>query len=88
MLPLLSPGQEVLVNPTAYHNPTDLPQLGDIVIAYHPHRPGLRLIKYVAWHTEAGYFLQGLNPAESSDSREFGPIGRVHLLGQVTCRFP
>ncbi|ASC70860.1 hypothetical protein XM38_018070 [Halomicronema hongdechloris C2206] len=88
MLPLLFPGQEVLVDPTAYRRPTGAPRLGDLVIAYHPYRPGLRLIKYVAWHTEAGYFLQGLNPAESSDSREFGPVTREHLLGQVVCRFP
>ncbi len=90
MAPLLMPGEEVLVNPHAYR--CCLPQAGDLVVARHPHRPQLRLIKSVVYGVGfqggGGYFLAGLNPEASTDSRSFGLVPQVHLLAQVVCRFP
>jgi len=86
MLPLLEPGTEVLINPRAYrHQP---PQPGDLVVAYHPHQRGLRLIKWVVYVDADGCFLKGLNPIASTDSREFGLVLCGEILGRVVCRFP
>jgi nickel-type superoxide dismutase maturation protease len=86
MRPLLTPGEEVLINPAAYRQ-TD-PQPGDLVVAYHPHRPELRLVKWVAAVEPQGCFLQGVNLGASTDSRSFGWVPLDCILGQVVCRFP
>ena len=86
MLPLLKSGDEVLVNPHAYRRA--LPQPGDIVVAQHPFRQDVRLIKRVTDVLDNGrYVLKGDNPAESTDSRAFGAISANHIIGQVTSRF-
>lgn len=86
MAPLLKPGDELLINPRAYrHNP---PNPGDIVVAQHPYRPNLRLIKRVEGGLQNGrYILKGDNPAESSDSRAFGAVAAEQIVGQVTGKF-
>ncbi len=86
MLPLLVPGSEVLINPLAYRQ--HRPQPGDLVVAYHPRQPDLRLIKWVVSVDDEGCFLQGLNAAASTDSREFGTVPWARVVGQVVCRFP
>jgi len=87
MLPLLEPGQEVLIDQRAYRQRP--PQPGDIVVAQHPYQPGLKIIKRVtAVSIDGRYFLQGDNPHESSDSRSFGAVSPQLILGQVTSRFP
>ena len=86
MLPLLNPGDEVLVDQRAYRYA--LPQASDIVIAQHPQRTDLRLIKRVVSITKDGrYILKGDNPLESTDSRTFGTVTVEQILGRVTCRF-
>ncbi|MEM8637624.1 MAG: nickel-type superoxide dismutase maturation protease [Cyanobacteria bacterium P01_G01_bin.54] len=86
MLPLLQPGEEVLVDPHAYRNVA--PQVGDIVVAQHPLQSDRQIIKRIAEiHPEPAYVLYGENLAQSSDSRQFGPVGRSLILGKVTCRF-
>lgn len=86
MRPLLVPGEEVLIDPTAYHRRA--PQPGDVVVAEHPQRPGFRLIKWVVAVEPQGCFLQGVNLAASTDSRTFGWVSPHRILGQVVCRFP
>ncbi|HEY9881912.1 MAG TPA: S26 family signal peptidase [Leptolyngbyaceae cyanobacterium] len=100
MLPLLQPGEEVLVDPTAYvrsHSQISprnsikpsLPQSGDIVVARQPHNPDLRIIKWVVFVEDDGRcYLQGLNLEESTDSRRFGLVSPTLILGRVVCRFP
>lgn len=86
MLPLLKPGEEVLINPITDQNWQ--PQIGDIVVAQHPRQKNLQLIKRVSSVLEdSSYFLEGDNPGESTDSRQFGSVKREHLIGRVTCRF-
>ena len=86
MLPLLKPGDEVLLNPRAYRLTS--PQPGDIVVVYHPFQPELQMVKRVT-RTLANqqYYLEGDNTAESSDSRSFGPVRLDQILGQITSRF-
>lgn len=86
MLPLLQPGEEILINPNAYRQ--NAPQPGDIVIAYHPQQSTLRLVKRVVGTSDNGqYLLEGDNPLESTDSRFFGPVSAHQILGRVTSRF-
>jgi nickel-type superoxide dismutase maturation protease len=86
MLPWLQPGEEVLVNFSAYQN--SLPEVGDLVVAIHPHRPNFPIIKRVAVVRENGdCLLLGDNPTESTDSRSFGTVSPQNILGKVTSRF-
>jgi len=85
MLPVLQPGEEVLMIP---YNAANCPQVGDIVVAVHPTQPNLPLIKRVTAVLEDGCcFLQGDNPEESTDSRTFGWVDPETIMGRVTCRF-
>jgi len=86
MRPLLNPGDEVLVDPNAYRQAP--PRPGDIIIARHPYRTDIRLIKRIAaTFDNDSYHLTGDNPADGTDSRAFGTISRNHILGRVTSRF-
>jgi len=86
MSPLLQPGDEVLADPRAYRRRP--PRPGDIVVARHPFRTDLRLVKRVTAVLENGHcLLEGDNPQESTDSRAFGSLPPERLLGRVTSRF-
>ncbi len=87
MLPSLKPGEEILVNLSAYRK--SLPQVGDVVVAIHPDRPNFEIVKRVKIIKENGYcFLIGDNALESSDSRSFGFVNLENLIGKVTSRLP
>lgn len=87
MLPSLTPGMEVLIDPKAYRH--QRPSPGDVVVALHPHQPDLRIIKRVdAVMPDGNCHLQGDNPAASSDSRQFGSVPSNLLQGKVICTFP
>ncbi|MGK7942824.1 MAG: nickel-type superoxide dismutase maturation protease [Crocosphaera sp.] len=87
MFPILKAGEEVLVNTKAYHH--CLPEIGDLVIAWHPYQPNLRIIKRVVQVDENGEcFLIGENSLESSDSRSFGCVSLQQIIGKVTSKFP
>jgi nickel-type superoxide dismutase maturation protease len=86
MLPLLKPGEEILIDLQAYHN--TYPRVGDLVIARHPQEPELKMVKRVICVLENGdCLLQGDNLQESTDSRVFGAVKRDYILGRVTSRF-
>ena len=86
MLPLLKPGEEILIDSQAYQNTT--PRIGDIVIARHPQKLNLKIVKRVICVLENGdCLLQGDNPQESTDSRGFGAVKKDYILGRVTSRF-
>lgn len=86
MEPLLKPQEEVLINPSAYSRFPPAP--GDLVVTRHPLRPEMRLIKWVVSVDGNSCFLQGLNLAASTDSRDFGRVPHDQMLGKVVCRFP
>ena len=82
MFPLLTAGDEVLVDPRAYRQQP--PQIGDIVVAQHPTQADLQIIKRVAQVMGDGRFhLQGDNANESSDSL----VPPNLILGRVTSKF-
>jgi nickel-type superoxide dismutase maturation protease len=87
MVPLLLPGDEVLVAPRAYVQTT--PRVGDIVVSRHPYRVDVRLVKRITAILEDGRcLLEGDNPSDSTDSRSFGAIAPQQILGRVISRFP
>ena len=57
---------------------------GDIVLSRHPIQANLNSIKRVSEIHPDGLTLIGDNPSESTDSRSFGRVPRVHLVGVVT----
>jgi nickel-type superoxide dismutase maturation protease len=81
MLPLLEDGDEVLVNEGAKI------EVGDIVIARHPHHKDIEMVKRVAGiYDKKFYSLLGDNPPESSDSRHFGLVEGKLIIGKVESR--
>lgn len=81
MEPTLRAGQVVLVDERA------VPTTGDVVVAVHPRRAGLKIIKRMAdGSTGAGWVLASDNAAEpnSEDSRTFGPVASSAIIGRVT----
>lgn len=86
MRPTLRPGQRVLVDPRAYAR--RVPALGDIVVARHPFRREVHLVKRVARVDGDRVFLAGDNPAESTDSRTLGGFLPERIVGRVTSALP
>ena len=81
MLPNLKNGDGILIDPDAKI------AAGDIVIAKHPFKKSVIILKRLAEIDENGnYFLVGDNPSESTDSRTFGAVSAKHILGKAVCR--
>jgi nickel-type superoxide dismutase maturation protease len=81
MEPTLQAGQVVLIEPGRH-------MLGDVVVALHPRRTGLKIIKRLVEGTAAdGWMLLSDNAAEpnSEDGRTFGRVGDGAIVGRVTC---
>ncbi len=85
MLPTLRAGEEVLLDRHAYDHAA--PQVGDIVVAYHPEQLDLKIIKRVGEVMMDGVFLSSDNPRAGSDSRQFGVVGMDKVVGRVNGRF-
>ena len=84
MLPSLEPGERVLFDRLAYAD--DGPRMGDIVLARHPERPGVRMIKRVAEGEGLGRdecWLLGDNASSSTDSRTLGAFRQRDILGRA-----
>jgi nickel-type superoxide dismutase maturation protease len=81
MLPALKAGDAVLINPQK------TVAEGDIVLANHPYKKSVKILKRVKNFTEKGdLYLVGDNAAESTDSRTFGAVPLKYLIGKATCR--
>ena len=86
MEPALSPQDRVLIKRWDIDTP---PPLGQIVVALHPHRPDLRMIKRLRRCDAAGLFwLEGDNSVESTDSRQLGWIKPEKMIGVVVGLLP
>lgn len=82
MLPLLSPGQEVLAARRTN------PEPGEVWVLAHPQKPDLKIIKTVVGKGVDGqYEVRGLNQTCSEDSRQFGPARSDLFLGRVESLF-
>lgn len=83
MAPVLEPGDEVLVDTRAEV------RVGDIVVARHPFRTDVHVIKRLVGFDDAGRAqLQGDNPGASTDSRTLGRFAREAIIGRVSSRLP
>ena len=88
MQPALQPGDWLLaLRPVrAGRGPRIRP--GQIVIARHPGRPGLLLVKRAARRDGAGWWLDSDNPgAGAVDSRVFGVVPQHLIEGRVLARY-
>ena len=81
MAPALNDGDVVLVKPTRRV------KTGDVVLARHPFKQSVKLLKRISEINEHGRFvLKGDNPEESTDSRSFGSIEPSDIIAKVVCR--
>ena len=95
MYPTLAPGEYVLFDRLAYRR--GAPRRGDVVLATDPREPRRRIIKRIAgapgeqvtvgertWTLGEGeWLLLGDAPEQSTDSRDFGPVGRESIHGRA-----
>ena len=82
MEPALRPGDWLLVWRTRRVRP------GQIVLARHPGRPDMLIVKRAARHVEGGWWLESDNQgAGAVDSRRFGPVPASLVEGRVLMRY-
>ncbi|MEO8573788.1 MAG: nickel-type superoxide dismutase maturation protease [Pyrinomonadaceae bacterium] len=81
MLPTLKNGDAVMIS-------SSVPiAAGDIVLAQHPYKQSVKMIKRVAAIDDNGrYSLTGDNSDESTDSRTFGTVSIEYIHGKAVCR--
>ena len=81
MLPTIADGDTALIDlraPVA---------AGDIVVAEHPFKQSVKILKRVASiDVDGNYVLSGDNPSESTDSRSLGVFARRSIIGKAVCR--
>jgi nickel-type superoxide dismutase maturation protease len=82
MEPALHPGDWLLVRRTRRIRP------GQIVLARHPGRPDMLLVKRARRRVDGGWWLESDNPnAGAVDSRRFGPVPGPLIEGRVLVRY-
>lgn len=89
MAPTLLPGDRLRFDPGAYAARPPAP--GELVVARDPDGSGRWVVKRVGQGPgplpEGTVWLEGDAPAESRDSRQYGPVPRQELLGRVWYRY-
>ena len=81
MYPTLKEGDMVLINPHAAL------EIGDIVVARHPFKKSVNIIKRIVEILPGErYFLLSDNPEEGSDSRSFGAINAKDIIGKAEAK--
>jgi nickel-type superoxide dismutase maturation protease len=86
MAPSFVAGERVLVNKMAYRFGRS-PRVGDVVVVRDPRMEERMMIKRIAGERDGGWLVEGDNPSESTDSREFGAVGREVIVGKVLGRY-
>ncbi|MBI2314994.1 S26 family signal peptidase [Candidatus Daviesbacteria bacterium] len=78
MLPTLKPGQDILCfkRQCVFFQP----KVGDMVVI---RKNGKEMVKRISKITKTGYFVEGDNKKESTDSRDFGPVSKLEIVGKV-----
>lgn len=79
MAPILLPGMNILASPIKAITP------GDIVVARHPYRRELLIVKVVkSVRGHGSFYLEGISSCESTDSRCFGAISSKNIISKLT----
>ena len=61
---------------------------GQIVLARHPGRPDMLIVKRAGRRVDGGWWLESDNPAAGAvDSRRFGPVPGALIEGRVLVRY-
>jgi nickel-type superoxide dismutase maturation protease len=82
MEPALYPGDRLLAWRTRRVRPDQ------VVVAWHPERPGFQLVKRVAWREDGGWWLASDNPTPVTvDSARFGPVPAEKIVAVVLVRY-
>ena len=83
MRPTLLPGDWLIARRTRRIRP------GQVVLAWHPSRDGLLLVKRAARRADGGWWLVSDNPAApgAADSSRFGPVPGDRIVGRVVGRY-
>ena len=82
MVPALRPGDWLLAWRTSRI------RAGQIVLAWHPKRPELLLVKRVAWREDGGWWLASDNAVPGAeDSAHFGPVPTENIVAVVLGRY-
>ncbi|TDC71071.1 nickel-type superoxide dismutase maturation protease [Actinomadura sp. GC306] len=83
MLPGLRPGDWLLVRAGARPVP------GDVVVARHPERPELLIVKRAVREEDGGWWLESDNQAAAGrrDSWDFGAVPDALVVGRVVARY-
>jgi nickel-type superoxide dismutase maturation protease len=82
MEPALRPGDWLLVRRTRRIRP------GQLVLARHPERPEMLIVKRAARRAGGGWWLESDNPeAGAVDSRRFGAVPAPLIQGRVLARY-
>ena len=83
MLPTLRDGDWLLALRTRRIRP------GQIVLAWHPQRPGFQLVKRAARREAGGWWLESDFPDApgATDSRRFGPVADDKIIARVLVRY-
>jgi nickel-type superoxide dismutase maturation protease len=63
------------------------PRVGDLVAVRDPGSDSRLLVKRVVAQVGDEVVVAGDNPARSTDSRSFGPVGRRAVVGRVVYRY-
>ena len=88
MEPTLRAGDWLLVLRTIRPGRVLAPRPGQLVVARHPERPALLLVKRAARLDPGGWWLASDNPAAGAvDSARFGPVPPELIEGRVLFRY-
>ena len=85
MAPALMPGDWLLADPDAFRDAS--PTVGDLVLVPDPREPSRLLVKRVVEVVDGALFVAGDSPAESADSRVFGPVEASAAEGRPWFRY-
>ncbi len=82
MSPLYLDGEIIEIDTAIYRELE--PVIGDDVLFKHPYQKYTYILKRIAEITaDNRYYVLGLNPKQSTDSRSFGSISRESIIGKV-----
>ncbi|WP_433477607.1 nickel-type superoxide dismutase maturation protease [Spirillospora sp. CA-142024] len=83
MLPGLRPGDWLIVRTGVRPAP------GDLLVARHPERAELLIVKRAAYRAEGGWWLESDNQRApgNRDSWDFGPVPDALVVGRVVARY-